>query len=385
MRTFTCARCGQRLFFENIACDRCGAALGFVPSELALVAFDIDAEGRWQRLDGGAAQKPCANYRERQVCNWMLPAGDAGSLCLSCACSELIPALDQPLNVERWARIEQAKRRLIYGLLVLGLPVRPRSSDPRHGLSFRLMESLTPKQPVMTGHSDGVITLNIAEADDDERERIRSDMHEPYRTVLGHFRHEIGHYYWDRLLRESPWIAEYRRLFGDERADYGQALQRHYAAPLADWPQRFVSAYASAHPWEDWAECWAHYLHLHDGLETAAAWGLRLEQALPGGARVQPAPLDPAAPLVPALIEQWLPVSQLINSMNRSLGTRDSYPFTMPAPVVEKLDFIHRLIAAVRRGEAPMQFGSEPAAPPPAKPRRPARAKKTASKPPAKD
>jgi hypothetical protein len=380
MRTLSCARCGQRVFFENTACDHCGAVLGFVPAELAFASIEIDgADGRWQRLGGGAPQKPCANYQPLQVCNWMLPASATGSLCLSCATTEVIPSLTKPENLAHWTLIEQAKRRLIYGLLALKLPVPSKADDPAHGLSFRFMETLTPKTQVMTGHNDGVITLNIAEADDARREQIRRELHEPYRTLLGHFRHEVGHYYWDRLLRDSPWIAEYRRLFGDERVDYAQALQQHYATPLADWPQRFVSVYASAHPWEDWAECWAHYLHLRDGLETAASWGVRLADAVPGAPAVEPAPLAPDAALETALIEQWLPVSQFINAMNRSLGTRDSYPFTMPAAVVEKLAFIHKLVGAATRGEAPMRF-TKPAAAAPKKPRRaPARPKPNSS------
>ncbi len=330
MRKLTCERCGQRVFFENTQCDACGAALGFVPAELAMGAFEIGEDGAWQRASG-SAQRPCANYTAEQVCNWMLPAEQDAQLCLCCSSTEIIPALNQPENRGYWAQMEQAKRRLFYGLLSLKLPT---------AMSFRFLAD-EAREKVMTGHENGVITLNIAEADDAHREQVRTDMHEPYRTLLGHFRHESGHYFWDRLIADSEWLDEFRRLFGDEREDYAQALQQHYATPLADWPARFISAYASSHPWEDWAECWAHYLHMQDGLETAAAWGFRLADA-----GVEPRPLDPQRTLQSSLVEEWLPVSQFINAMDRSLGTHDSYPFTVPPPVVEKLQFIHQVVAA---------------------------------------
>ena len=363
MRTLICERCGQRVFFENLACEACGALLGFVPAELGFGAFEIDGAGLWQRLPpDGSAQKPCSNYLQEQVCNWMLPAEAPASLCLCCQTTHVIPALGKPENRAHWAQIEQAKRRLFYSLVALRLPAPSKDADPEHGLSFRFLEQVTPHERVLTGHDMGVITLNIAEADDARREQMRAHLHEPYRTLLGHFRHEIGHYYWDRLVSGSSWLEPFRSLFGDERIDYGPALQRHYSAPLPDWRSRFISSYASAHPWEDWAECWAHYMHIQDGLETAAAWGLRLDLALPGGAPVLAQALTQETPLGPALIEQWLPVSQFINAMDRSLGSHDSYPFAMPTPVIEKLDFIHRLLAAVGRGELAMRFSPAGAA-----------------------
>jgi len=346
MRELNCERCGQRVFFENTRCDACGAALGFVPAELRMGAFevaDIAGSSDWLRLQG-LAQRPCSNYRLEQVCNWMVPADADASLCLCCSSTQVIPALNQPENRNYWALMEQAKRRLFYGLLALDLPVAAQASKP--GLSFRFLANGPLQGEVVTGHDQGVITLNIAEADDASREQMRAQMHEPYRTLLGHFRHEIGHYFWDRLIAGTAWIDEFRQLFGDEREDYAQALQRHYATPVMDWPTQFISAYASAHPWEDWAECWAHYMHMQDGLETAAAWGLRLGQASAGQASVGPKPLDPQQPLHATLIEEWLPVSQFINAMDRSLGAHDSYPFTVPTPVIDKLEFIHKLIAA---------------------------------------
>jgi len=66
--------------------------------------------------------------------------------------------------------------------------------------------------PVLTSHCNGLITLNIAEADDAERERRRVKFHEPYRTLLGHLRHEVAHYYWDRLIANSKWLSGFSRL-----------------------------------------------------------------------------------------------------------------------------------------------------------------------------
>ncbi len=358
MKTWACGRCGHRIFFENVSCGSCGAALGFVPSENVFASFDIDDSGTWQRVGpAGPAQRPCANYNQEQVCNWMVSADDPSPLCLSCKTTHIIPALGQAENRTRWLLLEQAKRRLVYSLASLKLPSPSKTEDPEHGLSFQFLEELTPKEKVLTGHDEGVITLNIAEADDARREQMRAHLHEPYRTLLGHFRHEIGHYYWDRLILDSLWIDEYRRLFGDERADYAEALKKHYATPLLDWQDRFISSYASSHPWEDWAESWAHYMHMQDGLETASSWGLRLSHAMPGASAVEPRPLDAiAGSLGGQLIEQWLPVSQFINAMDRSLGSRDSYPFVLPTPVIEKLEFIHKVVSAAGRREVPMRF-----------------------------
>jgi hypothetical protein len=359
---FSCSHCGQRVFFENLHCDACGSSLGFVPAERAMLAFSVDANDVWSRLGiDGPAQRPCSNYAVEGVCNWMIAANDPSALCVSCRTTHIIPALEKPENRVYWLSLEQAKRRLFYTLLGLRLPAPNRAADPINGVSFQFLEDASPQQRVLTGHDDGVITLNIAEADDALREEMRASMHEPYRSLLGHFRHESGHYYWDRLIQNTTWIDAFRALFGDERADYEGALTQHYANPLVDWHLGFISAYASSHPWEDFAECWAHYLHMVDGLETAAAWGLRLDHATPSGPPLTASPVDPGANSVEvSLIEQWLPVSQFSNAMNRSLGLHDSYPFVVRAPVVEKLNFIHRVVGAAGRGEMPMNFAPLP-------------------------
>jgi hypothetical protein len=272
------------------------------------------------------------------ACNWLAPAG--APFCAACALNETIPDLSIPENVARWQALEAEKRRLVYALIRLGLPLTPRREDPA-GLAFAFLADpdpmFTERGRVLTGHAAGLITINIAEADPATREAMRDRMDEPYRTLLGHFRHESGHHYWDRLIAGTGWLEPYRACFGDERADYAAALQAHYDnGPTPDWPQRHISAYAASHPWEDWAESWAHYLHMTATLETAWAFGLRAHSARPD--------FDPYAEAeFGALIEQWMPLSVALNSLNRSMGHEDAYPFVLAAPVVEKLRLVHRI------------------------------------------
>lgn len=355
MKVFHCTRCGLRVFFDNYACSRCGAILAFDPQRLTLLSYETASDGAWQPLGHDAAgNRPCGNYATG-VCNWSVAADDANPYCRSCRTTRVLPNLGDPRNLQRWRVLEIAKRRLLWSLFTRGLSAPSKDEDPESGLWFEFLEATSPGHRVLTGHNNGVITLNVAEADDAERERVRTAMHEPYRTLLGHFRHESGHYFWDRLIASSPWLEPFRKLFGDERADYSGALQRYYTAgPPADWPQRFISAYASAHPWEDWAECWAHYIHMTDALETAESWGLRLHNAMPGPAVVRPVavPADDA-PLRARVIEQWLPVSQFVNEMNRSLGVPDGYPFALADAALEKLDFVHRVVSAATSTSVP--------------------------------
>src|SRR4029453_19363135 len=128
---------------------------------------------------------------------------------------------------------------------------------------------------VMTGHASGLITSNAEEADDALREQIKYALREPYRTLVGHLRHEVGHYYWDRLVWNTPWRGPFRQLFGDERASCDDGLKRNYEqGPPADWASSYVSSYATSHPWEDWAETWRRYVHVVDSLATAMGFGL---------------------------------------------------------------------------------------------------------------
>lgn len=369
MKRFSCERCGARVFFENVTCEGCKAQLGFLPVELTMGSFEsgFTPDEPLERLSAASAHgyRRCAHHVAPVACNWMIQAGDIDPLCVSCRTTEVFPALNKVENGARWARLEAAKRRMTYGLLSLGLPVPNKMVDPKDGVAFHFLEETDSTKRVLTGHDDGLITLNIAEADDAHREDVRTRMHEPYRTLLGHFRHEIGHYYWDRLIADTLWLDSFRALFGDERADYSEALKRHYESPAVDWPERFISVYASSHPWEDWAECWAHYMHLWDGLETAAAWGLRLDSAVPGAPPVQANAVGSNEQnFKNRVISDWLPISQYSNAMSRSMGGHDAYPFVMPDPVLEKLHFIHQVVAAGVRGEFQMNFGGEMSADP---------------------
>jgi hypothetical protein len=367
MKLFECGFCGQPLYFENDHCESCGHRLGFVPSRMELVPLEpaqASPQVSWggPRGDDAAVQAPgwaipgspaqrfrfCANA-ELGGCNWLLLPDDTGRYCLACRHNRTVPALSKAENLRRWRLIEQAKHRLVYTLILLRLPLRTRSEDPGEGLAFDFLDDDAPSAgKIMTGHDHGLVTLNIAEADDAERERRRQSMGEAYRTLLGHFRHEIGHYYWDRLVRDdSAALARFRQIFGDERQDYEAALKAHYAngAPPG-WRERFVTTYASAHPWEDFAETWAHYLHIVDTLEIASAFGLSLEPRIARGkelsAKIE---FDPSRISgIGAMMRDWLPLTLAVNSLNRGMGQPDLYPFVLSQEVVGKLGFIHELV-----------------------------------------
>lgn len=351
MRTFLCGRCSSPVFFENTVCVRCGVMLGFVPGELDMAAFEAGADGRWVRQGGGAGEgshwKPCRNYSERQRCNWMIPADEEDAdFCLSCRHSEATEATADPACDELVRRLETAKRRLFHSLLRLGLPLldQPGRREPL----FRFLSRKHIGGAVTTGYADGVITVDVMEANDACREARRVGLGEPYRTLLGHFRHESGHYYWDRILSGGPRLNDFRALFGDERRDYAEALRDHYdEGPAPDWSERYISAYASVHPWEDWAESFAHYLHVSDALDTAAHWGFSLRPGVvTGGGSVEAAACSDERPFRDVLVEHWLPLSQFLNSMGRSLGHGDAYPFIAASPVLDKLCFVHDFVCA---------------------------------------
>jgi hypothetical protein len=360
MRTFHCDHCGNALYFENVTCLRCGSSLAFLPDRMDLCAIEPVAgeQGLWQRRVRGRPGRPgrsgrsnghwrlCANHGQVQACNFGVPQQDPNPLCVSCRQTRVLPDLSVPQNKLRWYRIEVAKRRLFFTLARLGLV----SPDPPAGqVQGPLFEFLAdqPGQKVLTGHANGVITINVSEADDDERVRRRLAMGEPYRTLLGHLRHESGHYYWDHLIEQAGRHEDFRRLFGDERADYAQALQAHYSGggQPANWQTSYVSAYATAHPWEDWAETWAHYLHMVDLLETAADYHTRVR--VPGDTDAEEEVEDPFQTGdgdFDELVTQWVPLTLLVNSLNRSLGHEDAYPFALSVKALDKLRYVHDAI-----------------------------------------
>jgi hypothetical protein len=356
VKTFHCTACQALVFFENTQCLTCGHVLAFAVDRMAMVALGPADAGLCRPIEEAAAAdgayRLCANYSEHGVCNWAIPADSADSLCRACALTHTIPNLDSPANHTAWARLETAKRRLIYALLSLELPLASKRDAPESGLEFQFLGDIVTvngdRSRVLTGHDNGLITINVAEADDVYRESQRQQQHEPYRTLLGHFRHEIGHYYWDRLIAGSDRLEGFRQVFGDERLDYGIAVKRHYdeGAPN-DWPDRYISAYATTHPWEDWAETWAHVMHMVDALETAHAVGLSVRPATAG----EPALSLPAKPPqarvgdFDQLVREWASLTYVLNNLTRGLGLPDAYPFVLSGPVVEKLEFVAKTMA----------------------------------------
>lgn len=351
MKTFVC-ECEQRIFFRNSRCLSCQRELGFLPEHLVLSALEPRSDSNaFRALVTGATYRKCRNYVQQNVCNWMIAEGDEAELCRSCRLNRIIPDLGSVESRERWNRIELAKRQLLYTLFQLELPVVSWQQDPEAGLSF-VFKVPTAEEPVLTGHANGVITLNLAEADSVAREEMRVKLKERYRTLLGHFRHEIGHYYWMRLIEHDPKrLDAFRALFGDEQRDYAQALKEHYERPAGGgWMDAFISDYASAHPWEDWAETWAHYLHMVDTFETAQHFGL-----VAGPPHFS---LNERTAFEDVL-KSWMELTIQLNALNRSMGLPDPYPFEIGEKPGEKLRFVHETVMANSRAHAPSASSSD--------------------------
>ena len=340
------------MFFENVSCLVCGHTLAYLPDQRRMAALEAAEDGVWtavgEKVSGD--YRLCSNYAVEQVCNWAVPVADDNPQCESCRLTRVIPNLATAENREVWYRLEKAKRRLFYTLHALGLPVSKKLEPNDAGLAFEFLHD----QPqggdasrVLTGHDNGLITLNAAEADDVQREQQRVLQHEPYRTLIGHFRHEIGHYYWDRLIANGPRLQEFRNLFGDEQVDYSGSLQRHYQnGPPPQWEASFISGYASAHPWEDWAETWAHFLHMVDALETAGSAGLTIVPRRADEPQLT-SPVNPIKeehPEFERMLEAWIPLAYVMNNLSRGLGLPDSYPFVLSPTVIGKLRFVHATV-----------------------------------------
>lgn len=366
-RAYRCV-CGAQVFFRNNACLQCGRALGFDPWLGQVLAIEpAQTAGLWLPADGSAVgsdrcYRRCAQLDSPALCNWLVLTWsddpDAPCSCAACRLNRTIPDLGLTANHEPWRKVEIARRRLVSQLIGLGLPVEPRSPDGSNGgLAFDTLASQPGQAPVMTGHAMGVVTLNLNEADDAHRERIRSEMREPYRTLLGHYRHEVGHYYWDRLVQGDDCLGDFRDLFGDERADYAAALDRHYregAAP--SWRDGHVSSYASTHPWEDWAETWAHYLHMRDTLDTAVSFGLAPDEVDVDARQYDLAVLLESprwdAEGFIAMLNAWTRLTGVLNELSRSMGLPDFYPFVLSDTVVRKLHFVHGRVHPFERPPA---------------------------------
>lgn len=349
MKLFKCQHCGQMLYFENVRCENCGYALGYLPDIGVLSAVREDGANWIALANPSRSYRFCANW-EAYACNWMVPAGGERSFCVACQHNRKIPDLSDPERHRLWQKLELAKRRLFYGLIKFDLPMPTEASGDPEPLAFQFLAEGFEEdedEKVMTGHDNGRITIKLTEADDAERERQRTSMNEPYRTLLGHFRHEVGHYYWDKLVRDGGKIESFRALFGDESLDYQEALERHYrqGAP-SGWQNGYVSAYATCHPWEDWAETWAHYLHIVDTLEMAGAFGITVKPVVSDDPDLE-AEIDfdsYRARNIAELIETWLPLAFAVNSLNRSMGQPDLYPFVLAPAAIAKLGYVHDVI-----------------------------------------
>jgi hypothetical protein len=355
MKLFQCQNCGNTIHFNNDVCLNCGFRVGYISDLFTMSALAIEGEQLQALADRGRSYFFCQNATEA-ACNWLVPGGSGEVFCLACRYNLTIPDLSIPDNRQRWQKIEQAKRHLFYSLTRFGLPIPSRRDHPDTGLAFEFLADREEPDgtidKVLTGHADGLISINIVEADDAEREIRRKAMGEPYRTLIGHFRHEIGHFYWDLLIRAQGRIEDFKAVFGDPDEDYAEALQRHYrnGAP-PDWQFNFISSYASSHPWEDFAETWAHCFHMIDGLETARAFGIQPDLRpddnisepieAPGFDYYKSAQID-------RLIAAWVPLTVAINSVNRSLGQPDFYPFVLSEAVIHKIDFVLRLVEDAR-------------------------------------
>lgn len=348
MKLFSCENCSHIIYFDNDACCSCNSTLGYIPETNNLAAL-VPVDDGWQVFGApGRTYRFCSNA-EWQACNWLVDTLSGEAACAACRYNRTVPDLNVDENLRRWRKVEQAKRHLFYSLSRFGLHAQTKQQDRRAGLAFDILtdSELPQGRKVMTGHDDALITLNLVEADDGAREKLREQLGEPYRTLLGHFRHEIGHFFWDRLVAEAGQLESFRAVFGDERADYDDALKAYYAnGPQPGWRDTFVSGYATAHPWEDFAETWAHYLHMVDTLEMVHAYGIRVspllveEKMTLDEIRFDPHDVDDVAELVRC----WLPVTKAVNSINRCMGQPDLYPFVLPPATAPKFAYVHALI-----------------------------------------
>lgn len=343
MKIFQCGHCTQAIYFENHVCQHCGHLSGFRDTDRKMLTFKPDQPQLVSDREH-ITYKYCKN-KEYDVCNWLLEHHNPNDYCNACQLNRIIPNLADAENFEKWQHLEVAKHRLVYQLQKIGLTLTSKLVDD-DGLCF---DFVTQQYNInlMTGHAHGVITILVKEADSVVREKTRKELSEPYRTVIGHLRHEVGHYFWDRLIATDAVILEqFRVLFGDERVDYSEALQTYYTngAPTK-WQDSYISAYATSHAWEDWAETWAHYLHIMDIVETAYFFGLQVNPVIHMPSMDAVAVKDPyVQPDFNQVIKTCVPLSFAVNSINRAMGIPDVYPFVVTTTVVEKMRFIHELL-----------------------------------------
>ncbi len=347
MKIFQCGHCQHSLYFENQECINCGHLTGYRNEDRMMLTFDPTLN----RLISDREKieyKYCKN-KEYEVCNWIIEKNDPAEYCSACQLNRTIPNLSNQLNFDKWRNLEIAKHRLIYQLQKIGLTLLSKNHLDE-GFCFDFVARQNNPE-LMTGHADGVITILLREADSAHREQTRLQLLEPYRTLIGHLRHEVGHYFWNRLImNDKSALAEFRELFGDESIDYSESLNKYYkeGAP-ADWQNIHISKYATSHAWEDWAETWAHYLHIMDMLETGYFFGLNVN---PKGTKLDSADVnfDPyTEDDFDVIINTCMPLSFAVNSITRAMGVPDVYPFIVAPAVIQKMKFIHRLLLPKRK------------------------------------
>jgi hypothetical protein len=344
MKTFECSNCNQPLHFETTRCDNCGNTIGYEDVNKQMLSFD-SSKLQHQTSADFIDYKYCKN-KMYDVCNWLIPKQSHQNFCEACELNRTIPNLNERKNFKKWKSLELAKHRLIYQLQKLQLPLNRSKAKNDGGLCFDFIAKLDDPK-IMTGHVKGVITILLREADSVIREQTRKQLKERYRTLIGHLRHEVGHYYWDQLIYTNQQLLDsFRSVFGDERISYADALQHYYKnEPVKDWQNSFISKYATSHPWEDWAETWAHYLHIMDMVETAYYFNLHISPVN------NPEPLATDVLQNPYQIEDFdiivrnfIPLTLAVNSMNRAMGIPDVYPFQISGNMVHKLKFIHKML-----------------------------------------
>lgn len=352
MRLFYCGHCEAPVFFDNLTCLTCGSALAYHPGKRMMIARSSTLT-QWADHQGvggaGVDTLPlCANRDSAALCNWLVDKDGDSALCRACQLTSVYPAQDSESGRRAWSLSERAKRRWLYTVLQMGLTALPQTAENPAGVTFRILEPGSDKSSVLTGHADGVITINAIESDPVERLTRRTALEEPYRTLLGHLRHESGHYYWQLLVdSDAERLDGWRAIFGDERTDYAKALEEHYQGPpSSDWSQAYISHYAASHPWEDFAETWAHYMHIIDALDLAQSWGLKLPHYPERQIEKFASQAEEISGFRP-ILRRWLPISLFGNSLNRSLGHEDLYPFAPSTQVIKKMAWIHHLVARV--------------------------------------
>jgi len=373
MKTFKCNCQDQHiLFFESSHCLSCGRTVGIDDQFEQIEAYELDPKSKlfYKAAEPKVHYKKCDNNEKYQVCNGMVnlstfePDPESEDiLCFACKFNETVPDLSVAQHIPLWKKMETAKRRALYTLKALSLPVQNIKQDPENGLSFDFITDrdvndhfVTPLEghdTVFTGHNCGHITINLAEADDVARSQTKAAMGERYRTLLGHFRHELGHYYFDRLITHSAKKhALCKTYFGDDQFDYQEALDKHYkdGAPV-NWHQTFISEYATMHPYEDWAETWAHYMHIIDTLETAQNFSLTgttgdeaMVEEVDSLNLPQNSYYFKAQNSISTILNTWMEFSVILNSLNRSMGLADAYPFVLTQAVRTKLSFVHHAV-----------------------------------------